>query len=293
MLQITVLGAAGQVAGLFISHLTTDDRVDVHRVDVRAGARVMQADVLEPHATLKQALHASDVVLNCLPDNVAAQAIAGLLGELRPGALLVDTLSVKGPYLAKLSEVVHAECLSLNPLFGPDIGFAGQSLAWVSMRGGPRTEDFRRRLHGWGARTIDMSVDEHDRTMAVMQAGVHAAVLAWGRLVTDLPPSVIAELSGTPPFQVMSLLLSRIATGNPNVYSDIQAVNGYAADARREMREVLTDLDVWSAQGDRARFARYLAELSAAFGPGLSERTRQCAAIFSALKDLDSGHQGS
>lgn len=267
---------------LFSSHLRTVAS-EIVLVDIQAGNNVLQEDVRNIGPGFKATVSNADIVVNCLPDSIAADSIGSIAGLLRPGSLLVDTLSVKGAYLANMGLERPFECLSLNPLFAPDLGFSGQSAVAVRVFDGPRTAAFIELLQSWGCATIEMSAQQHDEAMAIMQTGVHASILAFGSLISRLPSAFIAKDLGTPPFQVMLLLLSRILGGNSHVYWDIQHINLHAKSIRQALVSFLEELDKIAEDADEAAFERRLESMRSAIGESLAARGEKCARLFAAL----------
>ncbi|MGJ3561629.1 prephenate dehydrogenase/arogenate dehydrogenase family protein [Streptomyces sp. INA 01156] len=70
-----------------------------HRRAGRSTGRAarLRGDVTAVDFRLAAELGHADLVVLAVPEPVALKAIRGLAAELRPDALLVDTLSVKGP----------------------------------------------------------------------------------------------------------------------------------------------------------------------------------------------------
>jgi 4-amino-4-deoxyprephenate dehydrogenase len=281
-MKILIIGALGKVGRLFFSHLQTIAN-EIVLVDIQAENNILQADAKNIGPSFKVAISDADIVVNCLPDSIATDCISAIADLLSPGSLLVDTLSVKGAYLAKIGSERSFECLSLNPLFAPDLGFSGQSIAAVKVFGGPRSTAFIELLQSWGSSIIEMSAQQHDEAMAIMQTGVHASLLAVGSLISRLPAAFIAKDIGTPPFQVMLLLLSRILTGNTHVYWDIQHVNLYAKSIRQTLASFLKELDEIAEEADEAAFKRRLECIRSAMAESLATRGEKCARLFSAL----------
>jgi prephenate dehydrogenase len=207
--------------------LAAGAHVDV--VDSRAGGDITAID-----DRLAADLAAADVVVLAVPEAVALQAVGAVAGALRPGALLVDTLSVKGRIVDALRlHAGHLEALSLNPMFAPSLGMAGRPIAAVVVRGGSRTTQLLDLLDDRGARLVEVTAAQHDRLAAATQALTHATVLAFGLALADLGVDV-AELRALapPPHVALLSLLARVASGEAHTYWDIQASNPEAGRAR-------------------------------------------------------------
>jgi len=214
----------------------------------------------------------ADAVLLCVPEPVALVAIGRLVGTLRPDALIADTLSVKTTVVPALHAAAmiagDAEALSLNPMFAPSLGFAGQAVASVVVRDGRRGRALRDLIEQWGARVVTVTADQHDRVTAAAQALTHAAVIAFGVALAELDVD-IADLDrmGPPPHTALLSLLARIASGAPEVYWDVQAANPHAPAARRALARGVSQLTGVVEDGDSAAFGDLLDRLCGVLGP--------------------------
>lgn len=282
-MKVVVVGGAGNVGRLFATHLGALG-AEVVRVDAAGGDGVERVDVLKDGAAAGRAVRGAEVVVNCLPDSIAERWAPQLASSMGEGALLVDTLSVKSPYLAALAPG-RFECLSLNPLFAPDLGFAGRAVLAVRVRGGEQSARFLGLVESWGARVIELEQSEHDAAMAVMQAAVHASVLAFGLLLERLPPRLRDGRAGTPPFQTMLMLLARVAGNDPGVYWDIQRANPFAGQGRQGLADSLRALEACVGGDDVAGFGALFARINASLGDAAPDLRRRCADFFASLSE--------
>ncbi|WP_440901072.1 prephenate dehydrogenase dimerization domain-containing protein, partial [Actinosynnema sp.] len=284
--RVVVIGGAGQVGRLL--RALFPGSTEVTSVDVVTsagdGAPSLVADATRPDAALRAALGAADAVVLALPEGPALAAMSACAPLLPPGALLVETLSVKhaAAELATALAARHAlQACGLNPMFAPELGFSGRAVALVPIAPGPRVAALERLIGAAGGRVARVSPDEHDRAASVMQAATHAAVLALGHVVatSGVSPDVLVELA-PPPHRTVLALLARISGGVPEVYRDVQAGNPDAPEVRARMSGFLLGLGELASDPDR--FARCLAELSAALGEQAGPLRAHCRALFEA-----------
>ncbi len=283
-----VLGGNGAMGSLFcdklarqVDSVTALDLDEEPRPDAGATA-YLQADATALDAAAKRLLAAADVVILALPEAVAIQSVRAVRSAMSDGALLVDTLSVK----SQIVDLMRAfspplETLSINPMFGPSAGFAGQNLIAVKVAAGPRAERFLDMLRSWGCRIAFRTAEDHDQAMAALQTATHAAILSFGMALEKLhyDVSALADIS-SPPHRVLLALLARILHGEPEVYWDIQAHNSFAPGARDAVRQGVQDLSDMVAGGDAAAFRARLERLRTLLGPDLAFLARKCAALF-------------
>jgi prephenate dehydrogenase len=286
--RCVVAGGAGAVGGLVVD-LLRGAGADVFVVDVAAPppevARVCahtRGDVCAMDARLEAEIRCADIVVLAVPERVALAAVPGVARELRPGGLLVDTLSVKTGIVAALAaQSAHLEAVSLNPMFAPALGFDGRPVAAVVVRDGPRARALLSAIGRRGSRVVELGADEHDRIAAVTQALTHAAVLAFGLALDELGVAV-EDLGSvaTPPHLTLLALLARITSGEPETCWDVQASNPHARRARAALAEGLATIAGAADHGTGADFAAILERAHDRLGPDCDAYTRICEELF-------------
>jgi 4-amino-4-deoxyprephenate dehydrogenase len=268
--RCVVVGGAGQVGSL-LGGLLAERGAQVRVVDPAAAPGRpgdLAADVTDPSPALAAALAGADVVVLAVPEPVATAALGGVLAAMRPGALLVDTLSVKSRFVAALLGAgPRVEAVSLNPMFAPSLGASGRPVAVVVPRDGPRGRLLLAVLEDAGARLVVTTAERHDRLAAATQALTHAAVLAFGLALAELDADV-DELSALapPPHVTLLALLARVASGADETYWDVQAANPHAAPARAALDRGLHRLLDITGDDDPAAFGAALDDVRGFLG---------------------------
>ncbi|MFD8493635.1 prephenate dehydrogenase/arogenate dehydrogenase family protein [Amycolatopsis sp. NPDC059657] len=272
------MGGTGAVGGLFAGRLRGSG-AEVTIVDATTGGDITKID-----AALAEELGKADLVVLAVPEPVALKALSGISHAMRPDALLVDTLSVKEPFVTAAREYDDGEMLSVNPMFAPSLGFEGRPVAAVVVREGPRGRELVRLIESWGARIVEVTEHEHDRLAGASQALTHAAVLSFGLALTELDVG-IEELSAIapPPHKTMLALLARVASGTPEVYWDVQAGNPQAVPARKALAGNIHRLAEMVETGNEAAFTTVLDSLRDFLGTDLVHYQDLCAEAFKTL----------
>jgi 4-amino-4-deoxyprephenate dehydrogenase len=286
--RCVVVGGAGAVGRLMVD-LLSGAGADVLVMDLVAPrADVAQlcdyacVDVCAMDAWLVAEMWRADMVVLAVPERVALAAVPVLAPVLRPGALLVDTLSVKADIVGALAaHAGHLEALSLNPMFGPDLGFGGHAVAAVVVSDGPRGRELLDAVGSRGGRVAEVGADEHDRVAAATQVLTHAAVLAFGLGLEELDVSVedLAALA-TPPHLTLLALLARISSGSPETYWDVQASNPHARRARTALAAGLATVTEAVDHGTGGEFATILDRVREGLGPDSDAYARLCTELF-------------
>jgi len=283
-----VLGGRGAVGRLLCSelsgHVAELTVADRHAGDDRlsGGAIVIEGDVGANALALQEALGAADVAIVSLPEDAAIAALPMIVACLPRDALLVDTLSVKTPFAAALATQDPAfEALSINPMFGPSMGFSGQNTVVVELRSGPKGARFCNWLESLGTRLTMLGVEQHDRATATLQTATHAAILGFGLALAQLDYDIDAlGRIATPPHKTLLALLARILSGSPEVCWDIQTSNPFAREARAGLRAGLARLDDTLHHGDPEAFRALLSDLGSILEAQQETLAMLCADLF-------------
>ncbi|GAB7108602.1 hypothetical protein JCM4814A_69160 [Streptomyces phaeofaciens JCM 4814] len=285
-----VAGGSGAVGDLFTALLAAAG-AEVRVADPLApaalppGAHWVEGDITAPSGALRAELARTDLLLLAVPEPVALGALPALDGVLAEGALLADTLSVKGRVATAAGRLQgRRQTVGLNPMFAPSLGLRGRPVAAVVLHDGPLVRDLLGLVAAGGGRVVEMDADRHDRLAAASQVLTHATVLAFGHALAELGAD-IEELAAVapPPHAALLGLLARIASGTPEVYWDIQSANPLADRAREALGHGVDGLRRIVADGGEADFERYLHNLSDVFGTRLPDFRDLCAEMFAHL----------
>lgn len=253
------LGGFGQV----FATLFEGDGVEVLGLDRQ---RTTSCAHIEDGDAARAAVARADLVLLCIPEAAALEQIPRLAGMSRPGTLFADITSTKGRVVPALAAAVRAhrvEALSLHPMFSPDgfdpaARFAGRNVLFVPVETGggageesPRTRALRRLVESWGPATSDLSVEEHESAMRVIQIACHASVLAFtlAARAEGCPIGLLRKVE-TPMSRTILAMVRRILDGDDALYLSIQANRGEAMRAR--VVEAIGEIDACAARGDLA-----------------------------------------
>ena len=279
--RCVVVGGAGAVGSMFV-RLLTGSGAEVVVAD-RAGGEVRE-DARAPGPALAAQLPDADLVVLALPEREALAALDRLAPLLRPGTLVVDTLSVKHRIAPALDATPGIEAVSLNPMFAPALGISGNSVATVTVHEGEAAAELLRLLAEWGAHLVHVDAARHDQLTSAAQALTHACVLSFGLglRALDLDARELAAVA-PPPHTTLLALLARISCGEPEVYWDVQAAHPQAADARTALAGGLRQLASLIDSGDEDGFGAALEGVRAFLGDQLAPHAETCARLFAAL----------
>jgi 4-amino-4-deoxyprephenate dehydrogenase len=253
-----------------------------------SAVRFERADITDIDPRLADELGQADVVVLAVPEPVALAAVEDVAAAMRPGGLLVDTLSVKTAIANAEAAISGIEVVGVNPMFAPSLDPLGRPVAAVVVRGGPRSAAFLDLIGKHGGRVVTMTADAHDRITAATQTLTHATVFAFGIALGALGVSA-AELSAVapPPHATLLGLLARICSGAPETYWDIQAANPHAQRARAALADGIAQVAGLVDAADEARFAAALADVRVFLDDELEHHREACARAFAIQTYVD------
>ncbi|MEF8779669.1 MAG: prephenate dehydrogenase [Haloferacaceae archaeon] len=132
---------------------------------------------------------------------------------------------------------------SFHPLFAPPR--APGNVAFVPGEDGPLLTGVRAGIRGAGNEVFETTAAEHDAAMTTVQAGAHAAILAYGLVAAGAD---VREEFHTPVSGRLERLVETVTEGSPDVYADIQR----AFDGAEEIADAADR--VANAREDREAF---------------------------------------
>jgi len=203
-----------------------------------------------------------DVIIVATPIKVAGSVLSQL-ADLRPLGLIIDIGSLKSPLRAGLERLVAAGCrvTSIHPMFGPDTRLlSGRHVIFVDVGVESATREAQALFGSTMAEQLTMSLDEHDRLMAYVLGLSHALNLAFFTALAGSGElaSRLQKMSSTT-FDAQLKVASLVATDNPHLYFEIQALNDYGAASLQALRAAAERIQGLVETRDEAGFVALMA----------------------------------
>ncbi|HEX7515185.1 MAG TPA: prephenate dehydrogenase/arogenate dehydrogenase family protein [archaeon] len=230
-----------------------------------------------------------DLVVIAVPVDVTCDIIAEVAPQMKPGAVLFDITSVKKNPVKQMliSAPPGVELLSVHPLFGPSMpDMEGQTVIVTPVRG----ERGRRFVIGLfenaGAHIEELSSEEHDHVMSVIQGLTHFGYIATGATLEALRFDVKrSRRFMSPIYEILIDFVGRILGQNPELYASIQM------NADRSVREAFlmqcaTLVDIINAN-DSAAFIATMKRAAKHFGDAEPALKRSNKLIMANIKELE------
>ncbi len=167
----------------------------------------------------------AEVVIFTVPVRNTVSVIESVAPRVRAGQLLSDFTSVKQEPMAAML-ATPASVIGCHPIFGPMPTPEGQNVVLCPERPGPYLDWYEGFFASHGMQVVQLKPREHDEAMAFIQGLTHFLNIAFARTLQTRS----ADLEGllricSPVYRVFFAMLSRILSGDPELYGQIQISN--------------------------------------------------------------------
>ncbi|MFB6129358.1 MAG: prephenate dehydrogenase/arogenate dehydrogenase family protein [Salinigranum sp.] len=182
--------------------------------DADPGAAEAAAETVGGRAVPVDVDESFDAVCLAVPISAVADAVE--THAPRAERAMFDVSGVMtAPVAAMRERLSECERASFHPLFSSSN--APGNVAVVVDAPGPLVDAVRGDLTAAGNRLFETTPEEHDEAMGTIQAGAHAAVLAYALAAED-----VREEFATPVSECLDDLAATVLGGTPRVYREIQ-----------------------------------------------------------------------
>ncbi|MEQ8769187.1 MAG: prephenate dehydrogenase/arogenate dehydrogenase family protein [Phycisphaerales bacterium] len=188
---------------------------------------------------------ACEAVVLAVPVQALPTVLDRIAPHVRPGAIVADVASVKlkpvGWMLERMPE--HAHVVGTHPLFGPQTAkehgtISGEPIALCRARidddAFSRVRSFV--THTLGLNAIELTPDEHDKQMALVQVITHLVGHAANAMdLPELPTATVA-------YQRLLQMKRNTRGDSEELFEAIQRLNPHAAGARDAFLQHMTEV---------------------------------------------------
>ena len=218
--------------------------------DVRAASRDPHHDVpLGVTRVSEEELFALPTVFLCVAISSMEEVLSRVSHHFTPGALVMDTCSVKVFPISQMEEALPegVSILGTHPMFGPDSARQGTSgLPMILCPSRIGAEDLGRWkgfFSSLGLSVHVMSADEHDREAAFTQGIAHYI----GRVLADLglSPSPIATVG----YKKLLEIVEQTCNDPWQLFLDLQRYNPHTREMRERLKKSLDSIMEAIGQG--------------------------------------------
>lgn len=207
--SVVLIGGKGQLGSLFARMF----RLSGYNVEIIERDDWDNADPILSRAGL---------VIVTVPIHLTESVIAKLSG-LPDDCILADFTSVKTKPLQAMLNIHKGPVVGLHPMFGPDVpSLAKQVIVCCNGRDVDAYQWLLEQFAIWGASVCDVSAEDHDHGMTLIQALRHFTTYAYGVHLSQVKPDVqkLLQLS-SPIYRLELAMIGRLFAQDPNLYGDI------------------------------------------------------------------------
>lgn len=215
---------------------------EVMVTDVRPSVKKAAQVLNVPFVSFEKVSRADWVILS-VPISKTENTIQRLAECVRPGALVMDTCSVKVLPCQWLKKYMppSVDLLGSHPMFGPDSGkhgLYGLQMVLCPVRASQlKYEMVQRLFQELGAVVLKMTPEAHDKNSATTLALVHFLGRALYRMgVRDVKPS-------TKGFERLLAIYTSVNNDTMELFRDMHRFNPFAAQVRSSFLQAAAELE--------------------------------------------------
>lgn len=238
--SVLIIGGAGRL-GKWLCRFFSD-----------SGHTISVIDKIDPgfscnfSTTLDKTANQHDIIVVATPIRASIDVLEQLYMLNIKKPYIFDVSSVKAPVYESLKKLKSAGVFvtSLHPMFGPSVGLLfGKHIIRTSL-GVLQADQLANELfQNTPLTVVDMSIDEHDKTIAILLSLTHALNIIFVHALKDssIPIKKLAQFS-SPTFENLLLIAQKVFSENPHLYFEIQALNPYTKTAHELIKNSLPRL---------------------------------------------------
>lgn len=194
-------------------------------------------------ASLQEAVQNADIIILTMPISACKETIKNISPFLKKKALVIDTCSVKKTPVEAMKKYLpyDTEIIASHPLFGPQSGKNGikglKIVIWpvrIKKETYKKVKSFLKIIE---LKIMEMSPEEHDKTIALFQALTH--FIAKGAVKLNLP---VAKFLTPSSLKLLSAI-NDIKDDSESLFYDMQKFNPYAKKMRENLVKNLAEIN--------------------------------------------------
>lgn len=250
-MKIAIIGGKGQMGQMFAKPLKAK------------GCEVVLTGSKDNNI---EAVKNADIIIVSVPIRETVKVIEEIAPHIKEDALLTDFTSVK---VKPMEAMKKAKCgiLGGHPLFDSSVGFKSQNFILCPAKENNNSRWYREFLKSLRLNVIELSADEHDRQMAVIQGLTHISNISLGYALKKVGYGLNnAEKLSSPVYLLRLYTAGRILAQDEKLYSDIEMENPYSKETAKAYLDAVKELESAVEKGDKNAFERIFLESKQYFG---------------------------
>lgn len=250
---VLIVGGAGRM-GRWACRFLSNRGATVRVYDPRG-----ELDGYENVGSLRDHAKNADIVVIASPLGAAPEDLKAVI-DCGPDGLVFDICSVKSHIAALLREanVRGIKIASIHPMFGPGVpSLKGRNVLICDFGSDDANKETYNLFSAWGARTIMIELDEHDRLMVYVLGLAHLTSLLFAGSARRSGERLagLREVQG-PTFGKLAAISKEVVNESRRVYHDIQSLNPNSKQMIAAMEDAFRELKSAALDPDPKRFAK-------------------------------------
>lgn len=233
-----------------------------------------------------------DLVIVSVPIPVTAQVIQDISQFVKPDAILSDFTSVKQDPCKQmlLWAKPSVNVIGGHPVFGPGMDIKGQPFVVCPARASKESVKlYIEVMQSIGLNVIEMSADEHDKEMAVIQCLNHLSNLSLAQAIKNLKFDVSKQDLFSPAFMLNLNVIGRMLSQDSSLYANIETYNPYAREYAKRFLDALLEIKKDIDSGDKTALENKIKEMQKHFGKLKQESLLSTSKILKEIPKHTSG----
>jgi prephenate dehydrogenase len=238
--RVTIVGGKGRMGQFFAKQLTLAG----HYVEILGREDWKKADLL---------LAEAELVLISVPIEQTLTIIEQISKYIAPTTAIADITSIKTEPVAKMLACHEGAVMGLHPMFGPNQNsFNAQKIVVCPGRQDSAFQWLIDLMASKGSDLIFCQPQEHDRTMAIVQAVRHFSQFGFGLFLASNRVDLERSLSMASPNYLLEYeAVKRFFQQNPSMYVDIMLASETSRQTITSLAETYQYLADLVAKNDR------------------------------------------
>ncbi|MBW2013074.1 MAG: bifunctional chorismate mutase/prephenate dehydrogenase, partial [Deltaproteobacteria bacterium] len=229
--------------------------------------------------------HGIDLAIISVPIEVTDE-VAGKLGPHLPvDCVLADITSIKEQPLNAMLNAFQGPVIGLHPLYGPTTSTMDKQIVVVTPgRNLPSCQWVIDQFSAWGTIILQVTAQEHDEIMSIVQTVRHFATFAFGQFLCHKQIDLSRTLEFSSPIYRLELgMVGRLFAQDPSLYSEIIFASPKRLSLLKEYLCSLANNLAMVEKGDKEMFRDEFKKITDWFGPFSEQAMRESTYLINKL----------
>ena len=229
--------------------------------------------------------HGIELAIVSVPIETTNAVINKLGPHLPKNCVLTDVTSIKEKPLNAMLDVHDGPVIGLHPLFGPTTTTMDKQIIVVTPgRDLSACQWLIDQFSVWGSIILQVSAEEHDDVMSIVQSLRHFATFTFGQFLCRKHIDLSRSLEFSSPIYRLELgMVGRLFAQDPSLYSEIIFASAKRRSLLKEYLSSLSENLAMLDKGDKELFKKEFRKIAQWFGPFSEQAMRESTYLIDKL----------